>query len=165
MDQSETSPVSAGSVEPPRGAFDLHLDEKARLKLPAAFQRYLEGIGDKDVFITSLNRKVARIYPMSVWRKNEQFLSSYKADPKARNNVQVWAQYFGGESDVDSSGRVVIPSRLRDALGLAPKATVWLLFENQTFSLYSDTMFQEILGFRGGNLDADVEHLQADGFI
>jgi MraZ protein len=58
-------------VEPPRGTYQARVDEKGRLKLPAVFQQYLTDLGETKVFVTSLDVRIARIYPISVWKENE----------------------------------------------------------------------------------------------
>ena len=60
-EQPQTTPV-----EPPRGFFSAHVDDKGRLKLPVDLQQYLTAIGDEKLFVTSVDDRIARIYPISV---------------------------------------------------------------------------------------------------
>jgi MraZ protein len=57
-------------IEPPLGMYPARVDEKGRLKLPADFQQYFADLGERKFFITSLVRRIAQIYPISVWRQN-----------------------------------------------------------------------------------------------
>src|SRR5438445_469324 len=52
------------------------LDDKGRLKLPAVFLEYFGELGEKKLFVTSINRRTAQIYPTSVWRKNKKLLEA-----------------------------------------------------------------------------------------
>ena len=71
-------------VEPPRGFFSAHVDDKGRLKLPVDVQQYLGAIGDDKLFVTSVDDRIARIYPISVWKGNEKVLEALATeDPDA----------------------------------------------------------------------------------
>src|ERR1700743_1330531 len=70
------------TVKPPRGMYPTRLDDKGRLKLPAGFQTFFAALREKTLFVTSMDRKVALIYPMAIWRENEKFFEGYKEDPK-----------------------------------------------------------------------------------
>ena len=75
------------AVDPPRGFFPARVDEKGRLKLPAAFQQYLNDIGEKRVFITTLDVATVRIYPNSLWKQNENFFDERSlTDPERSEN-------------------------------------------------------------------------------
>ena len=70
------------AVEPPRGMYPCRLDEKGRLKLPAEFQHFLNVLPEKKLFVTSLDRRIAQIYPMTAWRENEKFFENYRENPQ-----------------------------------------------------------------------------------
>ena len=113
-DQAKPTPV-----EPPRGFFPAHVDDKGRLKLPVNFQQYLGGIGDQKLFVTSLDGRIARIYPISVWEQNEKLLAELTAeDPEAADSIGFLANHYGSEGKLDPQGRVTLPSELRRELAL-----------------------------------------------
>ena len=62
-------------VEPPHSIAQARVDEKGRLKLPSEFLEYLKKLGVDKVFITTLDRQLARIYPISVWKANENLFA------------------------------------------------------------------------------------------
>src|SRR5688572_14991885 len=105
-------------VEPPRGMFPGRLDEKGRLKLPAAFQQYFNALREKQFFVTSLDRRIVRIYPMDAWRRNEDFFESFRDDPKTAKRVAFNAADLGAEADMDNQGRITIHPELRRELGM-----------------------------------------------
>ena len=63
-------------MEPPHSIAQARVDEKGRLKLPSEFLEYLKKLGVDKVFITTLDRELARIYPISVWKANENFFAN-----------------------------------------------------------------------------------------
>jgi hypothetical protein len=72
-------------VEPPRGMYPRRLDDKGRVKLPAAFQQYFAVLQGEEAFCHSLDRRTAQVYPMEVWRQREVFRNVPRRRPLARN--------------------------------------------------------------------------------
>ena len=113
-EQPKTTPV-----EPPRGFFSAHVDDKGRLKLPVDLQQYLTAIGDEKFFVTSVDDRIARIYPISGWKGNEKVLEALATeDPDAAEALLFVTNDYGAEAKVDPQGRMVLPTDLRRALAL-----------------------------------------------
>ncbi len=94
------------------------MDDKGRLKLPADFQQYFSDLKETRFFITSLDRRIGRIYTVSAWRQNEKLLAGNQGDPKKRRGVAFNAADLGGQSEIDSQGRLLVPAELRRELEL-----------------------------------------------
>ena len=106
-------------VDSPRGFFSAHVDDKGRLKLPVELQAYLSAIGDEKYFVTSVDDRIARIYPISVWKGNEKILELLATeDPDAADALAFVANDYGAEAKVDPQGRMTLPTDLRRALML-----------------------------------------------
>ena len=108
----------ASPVEAPRGFLSARVDEKGRLKLPASIAQYLEGYGERKVFITTLNGSTARIYPISVWRETERLLEEPGDDTEDKEDIAFTAYHFGSDDEMDAQGRVLVPTELRRTLKL-----------------------------------------------
>lgn len=115
------------AVEPPRGMYPCRLDEKGRLKLPAEFQHFLNVLPEKKLFVTSLDRRIAQIYPMTAWRENEKFFENYRDHPQVAHDVAFNANDLGADAEMDSQGRVLFNTTLRKELDL----------QNQELHLYA----------------------------
>jgi MraZ protein len=109
---------TAPPVEAPRGFLSARVDEKGRLKLPAAITQYLGALGERKVFVTTLNGSTARIYPISAWLQTENALEEAGEDADVREDVAFIAYHFGADSEIDPQGRVLVPTDLRRALKL-----------------------------------------------
>ena len=105
-------------VEPPRGMYPARLDDKGRVKLPATFQQYFAALREKKLFVTSLDRRIAQIYPMEVWRQNEKFFDAYREDPGLAKKAAFNAADLGAEAEMDGQGRILFSPELRRALGI-----------------------------------------------
>src|SRR4051794_41472050 len=107
MDQNPTQLVE---IEPPRGMSPARCDERGRMKLPTVFKEYLDKFPEKRLWVTSLDRAIGQIYPISVWRDIEKFLDTFTDDPAAAERIALNAADFGEALGLDSQGRLVIPA-------------------------------------------------------
>jgi MraZ protein len=97
-----------------RGNIPAKVDEKGRLKIPAAFLEELKGYGDQ-FYVTSETGDYARIYPMKVWEEKEAKLSKLSSYNKTKQKFLTWTNYYGQAVEIDSQGRILIPPVLREA--------------------------------------------------
>lgn len=129
-------------AEPPRGIYPARVDEKGRLKLPAIFQQYLTDLGEKRVFVTSLDVRIARIYPISVWKENEILFDTATDDPEAAEDVKFIANDLGADSEIDGQGRVLVPQELRQMLSLENQ-TVWIECQKGRMNVYGKEVYED----------------------
>jgi MraZ protein len=102
-----------------RGSYSARIDDKGRLKIPNAFKALVEDQhGAAGLYITSLTGDSVRIYPMSVWLAVEQRLSRMPSSHPARTKFLDRVNYYGQVGEFDAQGRVLIPTRLREAAGM-----------------------------------------------
>ncbi len=101
-----------------RGSYPAKIDDKGRLKLPNAFKAFVEEQHGAGLYVTSLTGDSVRVYPMPVWLGVEQRLSRMPSTHPARVKFLDRVNYFGQVLEFDAQGRVLIPSRLRDAAGM-----------------------------------------------
>ena len=104
-----------------RGTQKGSVDVKGRLRLPViAKRRLMERYGAMDVFVTSVNGIVAKVYPIREWEQVEAVISRRAAEPgqsgraRTKRNLMFMANHFGSEEKVDRQGRLLIPSKLRE---------------------------------------------------
>jgi MraZ protein len=97
---------------------DCRLDDKGRLKLPSQFQHFINSLTEKGLFVTSLDRRIAQIYPIRLWRETKKFLEDFTEDPAAAENLYFNALDLGAEAEMDNQGRVLFSPELRRELGM-----------------------------------------------
>src|SRR5690348_8677178 len=107
--------------------YPCRLDDRGRVKMPAPFQQYLAALPEKKLFVTSMDRRIAQIYPIDVWRHNEKFFQEYRDDPALAKRAAFNAADLGAEAEMDSQGRITFPAELRQELTL----------EDQTLRLHA----------------------------
>lgn len=113
-----------------RGNSPATVDEKGRLKLPSVFKAELESFAGGEGretsahYLTSLDGRSARLYPLPVWEGIEARLAGLPStNPAKRKFLEVTA-YYGSVVEPDSQGRFVIPPILREAAGLTGEVAV-----------------------------------------
>jgi DNA-binding transcriptional regulator/RsmH inhibitor MraZ len=140
--ENEGAPESSAVVEIPRGRYPGRLDDKGRLKLAVPFQKFLSGLPEKTLFCTSLDRRTAVIYPISVWRDNEKFFESFHNDPRAAKLTMFTAQDLGSEIEMDGQGRITLNPDLRRELGLE-NTGLHMYSEKGHITILTDALYQE----------------------
>ena len=151
-------------VEPPRGFFPAHVDDKGRLKLPVNFQQYLSSLGDQKLFVTSIDGRTARIYPISVWEQNENVLAEQASeDPEAADDIGFMANHFGAEAKVDPQGRVTLPTGLRRELSLENQEVRLDCFRGG-IGIYNLAEYEARLRHASENLAGKLTAMKKKGF-
>jgi len=107
-----------------RGNYPATVDGKGRLKIPTAFKTYIEENFGPDFYITSLDGQSARIYPFTVWRDIEEKLKALPSMNKAKKRFLDRTNYWGQTAKMDSQGRVLIPSTLRESAAMRGEVAV-----------------------------------------
>ncbi len=129
-------------IDPPRGMYPGKLDDKGRLKVPADLLNFLTKLPEKLLFLTSVDRDIAQLYPMSVWRENEKLLEAEKDNPEAAEKVAFNANDLGANVEIDSQGRITFPVKLRDELRLHTQGLHLYAYRGH-IEILSDEVYQK----------------------
>jgi len=150
------------TAEPPHSIAQASVDEKGRLKLPAEFLEYLEALKVTKVFITTLDQRQARIYPIAVWKVNEALFENSADNAGAAERLALLAKAFGGDAEIDKSGRVLLPAKLREALDLE-KQPVWLDVYHGRINVVSKKVHDERMQLAQASMSEDLKTLEKMG--
>jgi len=97
-----------------RGNYQARVDEKGRLKIPAAFLESLREYGNQ-FFVTSENGEFVRIYPMRFWNEIEEKLAKLSSHNRTKQKFLTRMNYYGQVVELDGQGRLLIQQVLREA--------------------------------------------------
>jgi MraZ protein len=150
------------TAEPPHSIAQASVDEKGRLKLPAEFLEYLEALKVTKVFITTFDLRQARIYPMRVWDVNVALFQNSGENAAAAERLAFLAKVYGGDAEIDKSGRVLLPAKLREALGLE-KQPVWIDEYHGRINVVSKKIYDERMQLAQANMSDDLKMLEKMG--
>jgi DNA-binding transcriptional regulator/RsmH inhibitor MraZ len=118
------------------------VDTKGRMTLPVEFKEYLTRLGDTKVFITTTDLKLIKIFPLSAWDYNENFFEEQKEDAVTAAQLKFLANDMGGDSGIDSNGRLLLPQQLRDHFGLE-NTQVRVECQKGIFKVYTQQYYEE----------------------
>src|SRR3989442_9659369 len=107
-----------------RGNYPATVDGKGRLKIPTAFKAYLDENYGPDLYVTSLDGQSVRIYPFSVWREIEEKLAALPSMNKSKKKFLDRTNYWGQNARMDTQGRILIPSLLRESAAMRGEVAV-----------------------------------------
>jgi MraZ protein len=150
------------SVDAPRGVLSARVDEKGRLKLPSSMVQYLDSFRERKVFITTLDVKTARIYPISVWKRTEAALEEPGDDADLRDDLAFVANHYGSDDEIDGQGRVLVPTELRRKLKLENEQ-VYLRCTKQRIEVIGREMYESRLAKAETGSDQKLIHLEKKG--
>lgn len=130
-----------------RGLQTGRVDDKGRLKFPALVrQRLLKQYSDAQVFITSLDGEVVKVFPLQEWEIVETRLSEKSPDGKeidgeVKDKILFQTSKFGAEESLDNQGRILVPAVLRETAGM--RGEVKVLWQSNHLLVLNASRFDE----------------------
>ncbi|MEL7106466.1 MAG: division/cell wall cluster transcriptional repressor MraZ [Pseudomonadota bacterium] len=136
-----------------RGQFDQKVDGKGRMSIPAPFRRVLEA-GDPD-WQPKTEPEVIIVFG----DETQPYLECYTVD--AANEVdamieemdfgsvehEMLVELFNGQSlstTIDTTGRIVLPQKLREKLGVDAGEEVFMIATGRTFQMWHPDTYQKV---------------------
>ena len=107
-----------------RGNHPTRVDEKGRLKVPSEFKRLIDEKYGLQFYITSLDGKVAQVYPFEEWQRIEEKLAKLSNFNPTKKKFLNRTNYYGQLVEIDGQGRVLIPALLRDSAEIKGEVAV-----------------------------------------
>jgi MraZ protein len=107
-----------------RGNHPTRIDEKGRLKVPAEFKRVIDEKYGLKFYITSLDGKVAQLYPFEEWERIEQKLASLSTFNPTKKKFLSRVNFYGQEVEMDAQSRLLIPQLLRQSADIKGEVAV-----------------------------------------
>jgi len=97
-----------------RGNCAAKVDDKGRVKIPAAFLEPLREYGNK-FYVTSENGDYVRVYPMTIWNEIEEKLARLSSHNRTKQKFLTRTNYYGQVVELDGQGRILVPPILRES--------------------------------------------------
>src|ERR1043165_9399667 len=107
-----------------RGNHPTRVDEKGRLKVPAEFKRLIDEKYGTQFYITSLDGKVAQVYPFGEWQRIEEKLARLSNFNPTKKKFLDRTNYYGQLVEIDGQGRLLVPALLREAANIQGEVAV-----------------------------------------
>jgi len=107
-----------------RGNHPTRVDEKGRLKVPAEFKRVIDEKYGTQFYITSLDGRVAQVYPFEEWERIEQKLAGLSTFNPTKKKFLDRVNYYRQMVEMDGQGRLLIPQLVRDSAQIKGEVAV-----------------------------------------
>jgi MraZ protein len=107
-----------------RGNHPTRVDEKGRLKVPVEFKRVIDEKYSTQFYITSLDGRVAQIYPFEEWEQIEQKLAGLSTFNPTKKKFLSRVNYWGQQVEMDGQGRLLMPQLLRESAQIKGEVAV-----------------------------------------
>jgi MraZ protein len=128
-----------------RGNHPAKVDEKGRLKLPAAFKQLVDAEHVSQFYITSVDGKSAEIWPLPEWEKREEQLAeSSTMDDSVKRYLNL-TSYYGQQVEIDNQGRVLLPQILRGKAKLDSDVAVTVIGMRTYLEVHNREIFEQNL--------------------
>jgi MraZ protein len=108
-----------------RGNHPAKVDEKGRLKMPAAFKQLVDAANVTQFYVTSTDGKSAEIWPLPEWEKREEQLAEASDMDEAVKKYLNLTSYYGQQVEMDSQARILLPQILRSSAQLDAEVTIF----------------------------------------
>jgi|Deesub1362B_J571_1020462.scaffolds.fasta_scaffold00655_18 MraZ protein len=107
-----------------KGSFIAKIDGRGRVKIPRALYRIIETKYGNEVFITTVDVKDVRIYPLSEWELIERKMREKYEEDRIIQKVMERTAFFGMSGKIDKQGRTLIHKLLREKIKLEGKILI-----------------------------------------
>ena len=114
------------------------------------------------MFLTSLDRRIASLYPIAEWRTNEKFFEDFQDDPAAAYNISFNANDLGADVEMDGQGRITVHPDLRRELKMEG-AELHLISYKGHLQIITEDLYQEQKRTVLANTATDINVLRKAG--
>ena len=140
------------------------MDDRGRVKLPALFQKYLEQFEDKRLYVTSMDKRIAQVYPIHLWKQAKKFMETYPGDAKVAKRMAFNAADLGAVTEMDAQARVLFSPELRRALKMEEQPVHMYAYRGH-IKVFTQAVYDEEQAAAAANPTADQEQLDQAGMI
>ncbi len=92
--------------------------------MPAEFKRLIDEKYGAQFYITSLDGKVAQVYPFEEWQRIEEKLARLSNFNPTKKKFLNRTNYYGQLVEIDGQGRLLIPALLRESAEIRGEVAV-----------------------------------------
>jgi MraZ protein len=125
-----------------RGVNGVNIDVKGRIVVPTRYRDLLQQESRGSVVLTiDTEERCLLLYPIPVWEEIENKLAALPSFNPAARRIQRLLIGHATETEIDSHGRILLPTLLREYAGLNKKSV--LVGQGKKFELWDEEHWQE----------------------
>ena len=127
-----------------RGINNLTLDAKGRMAMPSRYRERLLEICGGRIVVTVDRDHCLLVYPLPEWERIEEQLVNLPSLNKQARLLQRLLIGYATECEIDTQGRILLPTMLREFAGLNKKAV--LIGQGKKFEIWDEDAWIESQG-------------------
>lgn len=125
-----------------RGASSLSIDNKGRMAVPTKYRDFLlSDCEGKMVCTVDLHQSCLLLYPLTEWEEVEAQLRRFSDMKPHEKRIKRVLLGYASECDMDKSGRLLLPSTLRQHAGLDKQ--IMLVGQLNKFEIWDEQSWQK----------------------
>ncbi len=125
-----------------RGINLIQLDSKGRMAMPARYRTQLQASASARLILTiDTQEPCLLLYPLPEWELIEQKIEALPSFHKASRRIQRLLIGHATEVELDSNGRLLVPTLLREYANLDKQ--LMLIGQGKKFEIWSETGWQQ----------------------
>jgi MraZ protein len=124
-----------------RGINAVNLDAKGRISIPTRYRCALEKVNNQVIVTIDTEDPCLLLYPLPEWEILEKKIENLPSFNRAARRVQRLLIGHATELELDPSGRILLPSILRDYAHIDKQ--VMLVGQGKKFEIWSDARWEK----------------------
>lgn len=125
-----------------RGVNSVNIDVKGRIVMPTRYRECLHADSQGRLVMTiDTDERCLLIYPIQLWEEIEAKLSSLPSFNPAARRIQRLLIGHATEVEIDSHGRILLPTLLREYANLTKKSM--LVGQGKKFELWDEDLWNK----------------------
>lgn len=124
-----------------RGINNLALDTKGRMAMPARYRDRLAEISQGQLVVTVDQDRCLLVYPQPEWEKIEEKLNALPSFDRTARELQRLLVGHATETEIDSQGRILLPTMLREYARLDKK--IVLIGQGKKFEIWDEQVWTD----------------------
>lgn len=123
-----------------RGISAANIDAKGRMAIPVRYRPRLDEAGGQVVVTIDTDESCLLLYSLPDWETIEQQIQALPTFNPVTRRIQRLLMGHATEIELDSSGRILVPSLLREYAGIEKR--VMLVGQGPKIEIWSETVWQ-----------------------
>lgn len=125
-----------------RGINGINIDVKGRMVMPTRYRERLQFESQNSVVLTiDTEARCLLVYPLPAWEEIEKKLAALPSFNAAARRIQRLLMGHATDVEIDTQGRILLPSLLREYAGITRQAV--LVGQGKKFELWDETLWND----------------------
>jgi len=142
------------------GEYEVRIDDKGRIKLPAALKKQLPGLSQDKFVINRGFEKCLVIYPLTVWEAISARVNKLNTFEKKKREFVRYFYRGATPIDLDTNDRLNLPKHLLEYAGI--EKDLMLAAHNNVIEIWNKQRYEELMVIDSDDFAGLAEEVMGD---